>query len=105
MTTEELYMWTWYILGGMSCGLTSFLVAGYKSMHSRIKRRLEYAAISALGALAISYIAYKYYPDAFRPTDSPALGIIIGLCGIGRVLDFLAQKCGIEKKPEGNKDV
>ena len=103
MTTEQLYAWTWYILGGISCGLTSFLVAGYRAIHTRIKRRLEYAAISGLGTMAICYFAEKYFPEQFNIVDSVAVGIAVGLFGIGRVLDYAAQKIGLEKRT-GEKD-
>lgn len=82
-------------LGAVLCGLTSYLVVGYKAIHTGVKRKLEYAVISALGAVAICYTAYKYFPDEFHTQDIPAASILIGLFGIGRVLDHVARKFGI----------
>lgn len=101
--TNELIMWTWFGIGGITCFVTSFLVAGYRYTHVRIKRRLEYAIISGLGTMAICYFAQKYFPEEFVFSDAPAVGIAIGLFGIGRVIDYVAQKIGLEKKPNEEK--
>lgn len=102
--TEELVMWLWFAVGGVACFITSFLVAGYRYAHTRVKRRLEYAVISGLGTMAICYFARKYFPEEFIISDAPAVGIAVGLFGIGRVLDYAAQKVGLEKKSSEDKD-
>lgn len=91
-----------FALGGVICGLTSYLVVSYKAIHTSWKRKTEYAAISALGSVAICYIAYRYFPDKFVVQDIPAASILIGLFGIGRVLDHIAHKFGLQD--EGDKN-
>lgn len=53
--------------------------------------------------MAICYFAQKYFPEEFVFSDAPAVGIAIGLFGIGRVIDYAAQKIGLEKKPNEEK--
>ena len=101
MTTESLLL---FFMGGLVCGVTSFLVGSFFKNPEDLKRRVEYAAISGVGAVAICWLACKYYPERFEPWDSIPYSILIGLFGIGRVLDFLAKRYGIESKKEITPD-
>lgn len=84
-----------FALGGVMCGLTSYLVVSYKTIHTSWKHKIEYAIISALGSVAICYIAYRYFPEKFSIQDIPAASILIGLFGIGRILDYIASRFGL----------
>ena len=82
--------------GGLACALTSFLVSSFFKRPEQTVRRVQYAMISGLGAVAICWLGCKYFPERFDVTDSIPYSILIGLFGIGRVLDWIAKKYGIE---------
>ena len=54
------------------------------------------AIISGIGSFALCWLASKYFPDRFDPWDSIPYSILIGFLGIGRVLEWVAKRYGIE---------
>lgn len=84
-----------FLIGGLVCGVLSYLVSDYSDQHDTNRKRLEYALISAFGTVALCYFAAKYFPDRFVPDDSPYVAVLIGLLGIGRVLNYLVKRWGI----------
>lgn len=84
----------WILVGGLVCGFTSFLVADYSNSRTKLRRRIEYAVISGIGAMAICYYAAKFFPEKFDVTDAPAFSVFVGLFGIGRVLRFISNRFG-----------
>ena len=101
MTTLEILL---FASGGLACAITSFLVGSFFKRPAEIKRRIEYAAISGAGAVAICWLGCKYFPDRFEAWDSVPYSILIGLFGIGRVLDWIAKRYGLEPNAEGIRD-
>lgn len=88
-----------YILGlsGVGCGVTSFLVSSFLNKPPELIKRIEYALISGFGALAICWLGYRYFPERFEIWDAIPYGIMIGLFGVGRVVDWIAKRYGIDK--------
>ncbi len=99
MSTEAILM---FVLGGIACGITSFLVCSFFKKPVTVIRRAEYAAISGIGTTAICWLALRYFPERFEPWDAIPYGIMIGLFGIGRVLDWIAKKYGLESRKGEN---
>ena len=93
MSSEQIL---YFFLGGISCGITSFLVSTFFKRPENFVRRVEYGAISGIGAVAICWLGYRYFPSRFEAIDAIPYGIMIGLFGIGRVLDWIAKKYGLE---------
>lgn len=92
----QLFDMMMFVGGGLSCAVTSFLVSSFFKKPEDIFKRVEYALISGLGAVAICWLGCKYFPNRFDVTDSIPYSILIGLFGIGRILDWIAKKYGIE---------
>ncbi|WP_143075355.1 hypothetical protein [Succinivibrio dextrinosolvens] len=84
-------------LGGIGCGVTSFLVSSFLNKPPELIKRIEYALISGFGALAICWLGYRYFPERFEIWDAVPYGIMIGLFGVGRVVDWIAKRYGIDK--------
>ena len=93
MATTNLML---FLAGGAVCAITSFLVATFLKKPDSVKRRIEYALISGTGSFALCWLASKYFPDRFDPWDSIPYSILIGFLGIGRVLEWVAKRYGIE---------
>ncbi|WP_295365768.1 hypothetical protein [uncultured Succinivibrio sp.] len=89
--------------GGMACGVTSFLVSSFFKKPPEFERRIYYALISGIGAMAICWLGYRYFPERFEPWDAIPYGVMIGLFGIGRVLDWIAKRYGIDKVEKKNE--
>lgn len=94
---------TLFGLGGMACGVTSFLVSSFFKKPPEFERRVYYALISGIGAMAICWLGYRYFPERFEPWDAIPYGVMIGLFGIGRVLDWIAKRYGIDKVEKKNE--
>ena len=94
MATQDLML---FFAGGAACALTSFLVAAFLKKPDSTRRRIEYALISGTGAIALCWLASKYFPERFEPWDSIPYSILIGFFGIGRVLEWVAKRYGIER--------
>lgn len=101
--SQVLYSSLLLLFSGAVCGVTSYIIADYRNLHRQFRRRLEYALISAFGSMAICYFAAKYYPDKFSLIDAPAMSVLIGLFGIGRVLCFVANKVGLPLDGDSNE--
>ena len=89
--------------GGMACGVTSFLVSSFFKKPPEFERRIYYALISGIGAMSIYWLGYRYFPERFEPWDAIPYGVMIGLFGIGRVLDWIAKRYGIDKVEKKNE--
>ncbi len=100
MPTETVLL---FVAGGILCALTSFLLASYLKKPAAVIRRLEYALISGFGSFALCWIAYRKFPERFEPIDAIPYSIIIGLFGIGRIIDWIAKKYGLEVHSEIEK--
>lgn len=96
-TLAELIPYLNFILGGLSCAATSWLVAAYLNKPASKGKRKLYACISGIGATAISWLGWRMVP-AFDPYDAIPVGIMVGLFGLGRVLDTIAKKYGLEER-------
>jgi hypothetical protein len=92
-----------FLLGGLSCAITSYLVAVYLGKPSGKAKKRLYACISGIGAMAIAWLGWRVFPSTFEPHDSIPLGIMVGLFGLGRVLDTIARKYGIEERENDPK--
>lgn len=84
-----------FLIGGVVCGVISYVVSDYSDQHDTERKRLEYALISAFGTVSLCYFAAKYFPDRFVPDDSPYVAVLIGLLGIGRILNYLVKRWGL----------
>ena len=89
--------------GGMACSVTSFLVSSFFRRPPEFVRRLYYALISGIGAMAICWLGYRYFPERFEAWDAVPYGVMIGLFGIGRVLDWIAKRYGLDKVEKKNE--
>ncbi len=104
MMTSVVSDCLYLLVGGIACGLTSFMIADYSNARVKLRKRLEYAGISAFGAMAICYTAAKYFPENFDLSDAPAASIFIGMFGIGRVLRFISNRFGLPQDTEERND-
>jgi fluoride ion exporter CrcB/FEX len=93
MSTTNLML---FLAGGAVCAITSYLVAAFLKKPDSTRQRIVYALISGVGSFALCWLASKYFPDRFDPWDSIPYSIIIGFLGIGRVLQWVAKRYGIE---------
>ncbi len=93
MSTTNLML---FLAGGAVCAITSYLVAAFLKKPDSTRQRIVYALISGVGSFALCWLASKYFPDRFDPWDSIPYSIIIGFLGIGRVLEWVAKRYGIE---------
>lgn len=93
MSTLDLML---FLAGGVACAITSYLVAAFFKKPDNHRQRIVYALISGAGAIAICWLASKYFPERFEPWDSIPYSILIGLFGIGRVLQWIAKRYGVE---------
>ena len=91
---------TIFIIGGVACTITSFLIATYLKQPEQPIKRVEYALISGIGAFALCWLANKYFPEKFDKWDSIPYSILIGFCGIGRIIDKIAERYGIKTEAE-----
>lgn len=100
MTVSLVHDCLYLLVGGLVCGLTSFMIADYANSRVKLRRRLEYAGVSAMGAMAICYTTAKFFPENFSIVDAPAASIFIGMFGIGRVLRFISTRFGLPQDTE-----
>ncbi len=104
MTTSVVQDCIYLLVGGLACGITSFMIADYSNSRTKLRKRLEYAGISAFGAMAICYAVAKYFPENFNVTDAPAASVFIGMFGIGRVLRFISSRFGLPQDTEEHRE-
>lgn len=91
---------SFFLLGGVACALTTFLIASYLKSPEKIMKRILYALISFFGAFSICWLANKYFPDRFEASDSIPYSILIGFFGIGKVIAKVGEKYGIKAETE-----
>lgn len=91
---------SFFLLGGVACAVTTFLIASYLKSPEKILKRFEYALISFCGAFALCWLANKYFPDKFEASDSIPYSILIGFFGIGKVIAKVGEKYGIKAETE-----
>ncbi|WP_406019849.1 hypothetical protein [Succinivibrio sp.] len=53
--------------------------------------------------MAICWLGYRYFPERFDAWDAVPYGVMIGLFGIGRVLDWIAKRYGLDKVEKKNE--
>ena len=53
--------------------------------------------------MAICWLGYRYFPERFEAWDAVPYGVMIGLFGIGRVLDWIAKRYGLDKVEKKNE--
>lgn len=94
MTISTIDEWLFLLVGGLVCGLTSYIVSDYSNPRVKPRKHFEYSCLSAIGCMAICYYAAKFFPEKFSMVDAPALSVFIGLFGIGRVLRFISNRFG-----------
>ena len=91
---------SFFLLGGVACAITSFLITSYLKKPESLLKRFEYALISGVGAVAICWLASKYFPERFDKSDSIPYSIMIGFFGIGKVITKIGEKYGIKSEAE-----
>ena len=89
-----------FIIGGVACAVTSFLITSYLKTPESVLKRIEYALINFAGSFAICWLANKYFPSKFEVWDSIPYSILIGFCGIGRIVNKIAERYGIKTEAE-----
>jgi len=92
-----------FIGGGVVCFITSLLLAKYFNSPKEKNRRYSYAAISGIGAMAICWLVWRHFPDSFDYYDAIPLSVLIGLFGIGRILNLIAKRYGLEQSERSNE--
>lgn len=85
-----------FVISGVCCGIMTFTIACYRSRPPEMVRRVEYALISAMGVFSLSWLGVRYFPEYMNEWDSIPLSFLIGLIGIGNVVDVIAKKYGIK---------
>ena len=89
-----------FVISGVCCGIMTFTIACYRSKPPEMIRRVEYALISSMGYFSISWLGVRYFPDYVTVYDAIPLSFLIGLIGIGNVVDVIAKKYGIKNDNE-----
>ena len=89
-----------FAISGVCCGVMTFIIACYRSRPPEMVRRVEYALISAMGVFSLSWLGVRYFPEYFTVFDTIPLSFLIGLIGIGNVVDVIAKKYGIKNDVE-----
>lgn len=78
----------------------TFIIAYYRSKPPKVMKRIEYALISTMGCFSISWLGVRYFPEYMNEWDSIPLSFLVGLVGIGNVVDVIAKKYGIKADTE-----
>ena len=89
-----------FIISGICCGIMTFVIACYRSKPPEKIRRIEYALISCMSCFSLSWLGVRYFPEYFNAYDSIPLSFLVGLIGIGNVVDVIAKKYGIKADTE-----
>ena len=85
-----------FVVSGMCCGIMTFIIACYRSKPPKMMKRIEYALISGMGCFSLSWLGVRYFPEYFTVFDTIPLSFLIGLIGIGNVVDVILKKYGIK---------
>lgn len=89
-----------FAISGVCCGIMTFTIACYRSKPPEMVRRVEYALISGMGCFSLSWLGVRYFPEYFTAYDVIPLSFLVGLIGIGNVVDVIAKKYGIKADTE-----
>ena len=85
-----------FVISGMCCGVMTLVIACYRSKPPKISNRSEYALIACFGCFSLSWLSVRYFPDYVSVWDVIPLSFLIGILGIGNVVDVIAKKYGIK---------
>ena len=85
-----------FIISGVCCGVMTFTIACYRSRPPEMIKRVEYALIAGMGCFSLCWCGVRYFPDYVTVWDAIPLSFLIGLIGIGNVVDVIAKKYGIK---------
>ena len=85
-----------FAISGVCCGIMTFIIACYRSKPPKMMKRIEYALISGMGCFSLSWLGVRYFPEYFTVFDTIPLSFLIGLIGIGNVVDVILKKYGIK---------
>ena len=89
-----------FVVSGMCGGIMTFTIACYRSRPPEMMKRIEYALIACFGCFSLSWLSVRYFPEYFNAYDSIPLSFLVGLIGIGNVVDVIAKKYGIKTDTE-----
>jgi len=89
-----------FVVSGMCGGIMTFTIACYRSRPPEMMKRIEYALIACFGCFSLSWLSVRYFPEYFNAYDSIPLSFLVGLIGIGNVVDVVAKKYGIKADTE-----
>ena len=89
-----------FVVSGMCCGVMTFTIACYRSRPPEMIKRVEYALIACFGCFSLSWLGVRYFPAYVEAWDVIPLSFLIGLVGIGNVVDVIAKKYGIKSDTE-----
>ena len=89
-----------FVVSGMCGGIMTFTIACYRSRPPEMMKRIEYALIACFGCFSLSWLSVRYFPEYFNAYDSIPLSFLVGLIGIGNVVDVIAKKYGIKADTE-----
>ena len=89
-----------FAISGVCCGIMTFIIACYRSKPPKMMKRIEYALISGMGCFSLSWLGVRYFPEYFTVFDTIPLSFLIGLIGIGNVVDVILKKYGIKNDVE-----
>lgn len=90
-----------FAISGICCGVMTFTIACYRERPPEIVKRIEYALIASFGCFSLSWLGVRYFSDYITEWDVIPLSFLIGLVGIGNVVDVVAKKYGIKSDTEG----
>ena len=85
-----------FVISGMCGGIMTFTIACYRSRPPKMTKRIEYALIACFGCFSLSWLSVRYFPDYVSVWDVIPLSFLIGILGIGNVVDLIAKKYGIK---------
>ena len=89
-----------FVVSGMCGGNMTFTIACYRSRPPKMMKRIEYALIACFGCFSLSWLSVRYFPEYVGVWDVIPLSFLIGLIGIGNVVDVIAKKYGIKADTE-----
>ena len=89
-----------FVISGMCGGIMTFTIACYREKPPKVMKRIEYALIACFGCFSLSWLGVRYFPEYMNEWDSIPLSFLVGLVGIGNVVDVIAKKYGIKADTE-----
>jgi hypothetical protein len=85
-----------FVVSGMCCGIMTFTIACYRERPPKMIKRIEYALIACFGCFSLSWLSVRYFSEYIIVWDVIPLSFLIGILGIGNVVDVIAKKYGIK---------